>query len=111
MAGLGLDRPEREGIPLAFGQNVRSLRVAADLPQEQLARRCFLRNDVISGLGRGVRIAWRPGIGTDALAESLKLPSWYVVWLVRCLEANGEVVPQRTGWQLVSKILSATKKR
>jgi len=48
-------------------------------------------------------IASRPGISTLALAEGMALPSWYVVELIRCLEATGEIVRQPPGWRPVRR--------
>jgi transcriptional regulator with XRE-family HTH domain len=52
---LGIDRPEKDAVLLAFGHNLRSLRATASLSQGTLAARCFLRRDHISGLERGIR--------------------------------------------------------
>lgn len=53
LAALGPDKHEKNEILLAFGKNLRSLRVAARLSQDKLARRCFLRHDDISHFERG----------------------------------------------------------
>ena len=53
LAALGPDKPEKDEILLAFGRNLSSLRAAARLSQDKLARRCFLRHDEISRLERG----------------------------------------------------------
>ncbi len=139
LVALGPDKPEWDCILLAFGQRLKAVRAAAGLSQSQLAARCFLPKDHISGLECGRRtasltvllmlahamgisageptdglaaptrqagreqtlavIAREPGISTDALAQSLGLPSEYVAQIVRCLASVGEIAPEPIGWQ------------
>lgn len=47
--------PSTEPALKKFGENVRALRVAQDLSQEQLAERADLDRTYISGVERGVR--------------------------------------------------------
>jgi DNA-binding CsgD family transcriptional regulator/transcriptional regulator with XRE-family HTH domain len=142
LVALGVDRTERDGVLLAFGQNLKERRRTAGLSQVKLASRCFLRRDHISAFERGVRapslilllvladglgvsagdladglpaptrragkaqalalITSQPGIGTAALAESLRLPSWYVTQIVRHLQATG-AISGPAGWHAVLK--------
>jgi transcriptional regulator with XRE-family HTH domain len=55
VSALGPDNPERDGVLLAFGGNLRTLRAASGLSQERLAVRCFMRREYVSGLERGAR--------------------------------------------------------
>jgi ribosome-binding protein aMBF1 (putative translation factor) len=48
------DKPGKDEILLAFGKSLSSLRAAARLSQDKLARRCFLRHDDIAHFERGV---------------------------------------------------------
>jgi transcriptional regulator with XRE-family HTH domain len=50
---LGPDRPERQAILAAFGENVKACRTAAGLSQAVLAQRCFLAPERISSMERG----------------------------------------------------------
>jgi transcriptional regulator with XRE-family HTH domain len=52
LVAVAIDRTERDGVLLAFGQNVKARRVAAGL--SKLASRCFLRRDHVSAFERGV---------------------------------------------------------
>jgi hypothetical protein len=52
---LDIDRPEREALLLAFGENLRSPRTEAGVSQSKVAARCFLRPDHISGLECGIK--------------------------------------------------------
>jgi transcriptional regulator with XRE-family HTH domain len=139
LVALGPDKPETDGVLLAFGERLKSLRTATGFSLGQLVARCFLRNDHISGLEHGgsasrltvllmlahaigvsageptsglaaptrqagraqtlAVIARQPGIGTDALAQSLGLPAWYAAQIVRCLASVGEIASESTGWR------------
>lgn len=79
----GIDRPERDALRLAFGQNLRSLRTAARISRDALAR-CFVRNDNISRLEHGgppprlelvVLLAKTLGVTVGGLTEGLVAPS------------------------------------
>jgi transcriptional regulator with XRE-family HTH domain len=81
---LGPDIPERDGILRAFGEDLRSLRVAARLSQEQLAARSFLRHGQISDLERGetapnltvlLMLAHAIGVSVGELTDGLVAPS------------------------------------
>ena len=50
---LEIDEPEVEAFRVAFGGNLRSLRRAAGLSQEQLKARCFLRHARVTALEGG----------------------------------------------------------
>jgi transcriptional regulator with XRE-family HTH domain len=52
-------------------------------------------------------VASQPGIDTQALAEDMDLPAWYVRELIRCLEATGEVARQPPGWRRVHRQTSS----
>ena len=84
LAALGPDKPEKDEILRAFGKNLRSLRVAAGLSQEKLARRCFLRRDDISHFERGaatpsltmlLMLAHTLGASVAQLTDGLAAPS------------------------------------
>src|ERR1700683_363947 len=84
LAALGPDKPEKDELLLAFGKNLRSLRVAAGLSQEKLARRCFLRRDDISNFEAGGRtpsltilllLAHTLGASVAELTDGLAAPS------------------------------------
>ena len=59
---FGPDRHERADVFLGFGNNLRTLRAAAGLSQDQLAKRCFMPRDQISAIERGVRAADLPAM-------------------------------------------------
>ena len=109
LAALGPDKPEKDEILLAFGKNLRSLRIAARLSQDKLARRCFLRHDDVSHIERGVRtpsltmlfmLAHTLGASVAHLTVADQaLPSWYVVEL----EVTGEIACQPSGWRQVHR--------
>lgn len=50
---LEIDKPEVEAFRVAFGGNLRSLRLAAGLSQEQLKARCFLHHARVTALEGG----------------------------------------------------------
>ena len=79
-----MDRPERDAFRLAFGQNLKSLRMTARLSQGALAARCFLRDDSISRFERGgaspslerlVLIGAALGVSVGELTEGLAVPT------------------------------------
>jgi transcriptional regulator with XRE-family HTH domain len=134
---FGPDQHEASGVLRVFGQHLTLLRAEANLSQQRLADRCFLRDSHISKFERGLRVpnllalltlasslgvsmdsltegltaparrasvaelrellARRPGISTDAAAESLQLPPWYVKELVLHLQSVGTVLRERKG--------------
>jgi DNA-binding CsgD family transcriptional regulator/DNA-binding XRE family transcriptional regulator len=81
---LGPDKPERDDLLLAFGQNLRAQRALAGLTQQTLAERCFLRTGQISLLERGkttpnlfilLMLADVAGVGVGELVSGLAAPS------------------------------------
>jgi transcriptional regulator with XRE-family HTH domain len=82
-AAFGPDTRERDDVLLAFGGNLRALRIAAGFSQGALAVRCFMRHDQISAFERGVRAPDLPallvlgrGLGVSAgeLIDGLAAP-------------------------------------
>jgi transcriptional regulator with XRE-family HTH domain len=82
---LGPDEHERDEVLLEFGQKLKASRRAANLTQERLAVRCFMRRDEISGYERGTRLPSL--IALLALESRLGAP--------RGLLTDGLVAPMR----------------
>jgi transcriptional regulator with XRE-family HTH domain len=82
-AAFGPDKRERDDVLLAFGRNMRTLRAAAGLSQQELAVRCFMRRNQISALERGASapdlpallvLGERLGVSAGELIEGLQAP-------------------------------------
>jgi transcriptional regulator with XRE-family HTH domain len=70
---FGPDKREAEEAMLAFGTNLRTLRVAKHLSQETLAMRCFLRRALMGEIESGRRSPDVPALLT--LADRLNVPA------------------------------------
>jgi transcriptional regulator with XRE-family HTH domain len=80
---FGPDKRERDDVLLAFGGNLRTLRAAVGLSQQELAVRCFMRSSHISALERGASapdlpallvLGERLGVSAVELIEGLQAP-------------------------------------
>jgi transcriptional regulator with XRE-family HTH domain len=83
-AALGPDKPERDQLLLAFGENLRAHRLQAGFSRQALAERCFVRSGQISQLERGrtapsllvvLLLADVMGVGMGELVGGLAAPS------------------------------------
>jgi transcriptional regulator with XRE-family HTH domain len=81
---LGPDRPERSGVLLAFGENLRACRIEAGLSQAVLGQRCFLPADRVSNMEGGrtsptltmlLLLAVALDVSIDELTKGLAAPT------------------------------------
>jgi len=81
---FGPDQHEANGVLRVFGQHLTLLRAEANLSQQRLADRCFLRDSHISKFERGLRVpnllalltlASGLGVSMDSLTEGLTAPA------------------------------------
>jgi transcriptional regulator with XRE-family HTH domain len=62
LVGLGRDKPERAAMLVPFAEKPRSLRAAAGLSQEAIAKRCFMGGHDISDLESGYSAPGLPAL-------------------------------------------------